>query len=159
MQVLVDGDDYFQREGADVHTEAPISVTQAILGGTVDVETLHGTVEVKIPKGCQPDTKFLLRGKGIQRMHAASKGNHIVHMKVEIPKEITKRQEEILREFDEETKACGNGISGRIAQAAGSAFESIFGKSEKSTEESQETESTSSKDSNEEKEAKKEAAT
>jgi molecular chaperone DnaJ len=95
----------------------------------VDVKTLTGEVEVKIPKGCQPDTKLMLRGKGIQTLHAASKGNHVVHIKIEIPKEITKRQEELLREFDDETRSTGNGISGRIAKAAESAFESFFGKS------------------------------
>jgi molecular chaperone DnaJ len=131
VQVLVDDDGYFIRDGADVHTEAPISITQAILGGTVDVKTLNGEVEVKIPKGCQPDTKLMLRGKGIQKLHAASKGNHVVHVKIEIPKEITKRQEELLREFDDETRSSGKGISGRIAKAAESAFESIFGSPKK----------------------------
>mmetsp|Transcript_111478 Transcript_111478/g.311631 ORF Transcript_111478/g.311631 Transcript_111478/m.311631 type:complete len:479 (+) Transcript_111478:38-1474(+) len=128
IQVLVDPDDYFIREGADIHTEAPISITQAILGGSIDVRTLKGEVEVKIPKGCQPDTKLMLRGKGIQKMHVASKGNHVVHVKIEIPKEITPRQEELLREFDDESRNHGTGISGRIAKAAESAFESFFGK-------------------------------
>ena len=128
VQVLVDPDEYFLREGADIHTEAPISVTQAILGGSIDIRTLKGEVEVKIPKGCQPDTKLMLRGKGVQKMHAASKGNHIVHVKIEIPKTITKRQEELLREFDDESRNHGTGISGRIAKAAESAYESIFGK-------------------------------
>eukprot|EP00537_Pseudo-nitzschia_pungens_P014294 CAMPEP_0172383814 /NCGR_PEP_ID=MMETSP1061-20121228/1625_1 /TAXON_ID=37318 /ORGANISM="Pseudo-nitzschia pungens, Strain cf. pungens" /LENGTH=481 /DNA_ID=CAMNT_0013112177 /DNA_START=161 /DNA_END=1606 /DNA_ORIENTATION=+ len=128
VQVLVDEDDYFVRDGSTVHTEALVSITQAILGGTVDVKTLTGEVEVKIPKGCQPDTKLMLRGKGIQKLHGASKGDHVVHLKIEIPQKITQRQEELLREFDDETRENGHGISGRIAKAAGSAFESIFGK-------------------------------
>jgi molecular chaperone DnaJ len=127
VQVLVDEDDYFIRDGANVHTEAPISITQAILGGTVDVKTLNGEVEVKVPQGCQPDMKLMLRGKGIQKLHGASKGDHVVHLKIEIPKKFTKRQEELLREFDEEAKSSGCGISGRIAKAAESAFETIFG--------------------------------
>mmetsp|Transcript_39498 Transcript_39498/g.39953 ORF Transcript_39498/g.39953 Transcript_39498/m.39953 type:complete len:172 (+) Transcript_39498:1029-1544(+) len=128
VQILVDEDDYFIRDGANVHTEAPISITQAILGGTVDVKTLNGEVEVKVPQGCQPDTKLMLRGKGIQKLHGASKGDHVVHLKIAIPKKFTKRQEELLREFDEEAQSSGNGISGRIAKVAESAFESIFGK-------------------------------
>ena len=108
-------------------------MTQAILGGTVDVRTLTGEVEVKVPKGCQPETKLMLRGKGIQKLHGASKGDHVVHLKIEIPKEITPRQEELLREFDEEAQSSGNGISGRIAKAAESAFESIFGKKDSSS--------------------------
>ena len=137
VQVLVEEDDYFHREGSDVHTEVNVSISQAILGGTVDVRTLNGEVEMKVPKGCQPDTKLMLRGKGIQKMHGAGKGNHFVHLKIEIPKEITKRQEELLREFDEETRCNGHGISGRLAQAAGSAFESLFGGSSSSDEKDQ----------------------
>jgi molecular chaperone DnaJ len=127
VQVIVDEDAYFQRDGYDVHTEVPISVTQEILGGTVDVKTLTGEVEMKIPKGCQPDTKLMLRGKGIQRLHGSGKGNHLVHLKLEIPKKITPREEELLREFDEEAGHHGTGISGRIAHAAESAFEKLFG--------------------------------
>lgn len=134
VQVVVDEDKYFHRDGVDVHTEVPISLTQAVLGGTVDVKTLTGTVEMKIPKGCQIETKLMLRGKGIQRLHGSSKGNQIVHLKIEIPKNITPRQEELLREFDEETKASGLGISGRLAKAAGSAFETLFGKKKNETE-------------------------
>lgn len=136
VQVLVDNDEYFHRDGVDVHTECPISVTQAILGGTVDVRTLTGVVEMKIPKGTQVDAKLMLRGKGIQHLHSdGRKGNHIVHLQIEIPKKVSKRQEELLREFDEEMKHSGGGIYGRLAKAAGSAFESIFGhKDDKSSE-------------------------
>jgi molecular chaperone DnaJ len=127
VQVVVEDDDYFVRDGADVHTEVPISFTQAILGGTVEVKTLNGTVEMKVPKGSQVDTKLMLRGKGIQRLHGGGKGNHIVHLKIEIPKEVTHRQEQLLREYDEEAQNHGTGISGRLAKAAGSAFETLFG--------------------------------
>jgi molecular chaperone DnaJ len=131
VQVIVEDDDYFMRDGADVHTEIPVSFVQAILGGTVDVKTLTGQVEMKVPKGCQPDTKLMLRGKGIQRLHGASKGNQIVHLKIEIPKEITKKQEELLREYDDAASESGTGISGRLAKAAGSAFDRIFGSEKK----------------------------
>lgn len=128
VQVLVEDDKYFHRDGVDVHTECPISMTQAVLGGTVDVRTLTGTVEMKIPQGTQVDSKLMLRGKGIPHLHSEGrKGNHVVHLQVEIPKQISKRQEELLREFDEEMKHSGGGIYGRLAKAAGSAFETIFG--------------------------------
>ena len=148
VQVVVDPDDYFHRDGYDVHTEVPISVTQAILGGHVDVKTLSGEVEVKIPKGCQPETKLMLRGKGIQELHGTRKGNQVVHLKIQIPKEISERQEELLREFDEETSRHGLGISGRLAHAAESAFEKLFG-----TKKEEEKDSSKSND-----EYKKEAA-
>jgi molecular chaperone DnaJ len=137
VTVIVEDDDYFVRDGADVHVEVPISVTQAILGGTVDVKTLTGEAEMKIPKGCQTDTKLMMRGKGIPvlRGKGNQKGNQIVHLKIQIPKKITKRQEELLREFDAETEKSGHGIYGRLAEAAGSAFESFFGRSSDSKKE------------------------
>lgn len=140
VQVVVDDDDYFVRDGYDVHTEIPISVTQAVLGGHVDVQTLTGEVEMKVPKACQVGTKLMLRGKGIQRLHSSSNGNQIVHLKIEIPSSVNARQEELLREFDEETKACGNGISGRLAGAVGGMFSNMFGgkKEEKSDHEDNE---------------------
>lgn len=135
VTVIVEEDDYFYRDGADVHVEVPISVTQAILGGTVDVKTLTGVVEMNVPKRCQPDAKLMMRGKGIpylrSRRGGSGKGNQIVHLKIEIPKKINARQEELLREFDKEAQQSGSGISGRLAQAAESAFESFFGKTKK----------------------------
>jgi molecular chaperone DnaJ len=136
ITIIVKEDDYYQRDDMDVHTEIPISIVQALLGGTVDVKTLSGEVEMKIPKGCQPDTKLMLRGKGITRLHGKAKGNQIVHLKIQVPKSLTARQEELLREFDEETKASGNGISGKIAKAAGSVFEKVFGSGKKGKNES-----------------------
>ena len=128
VQVLVEDDPTFKRDGQDVYTDVPISFVQAVLGGTVDVETLTGTVEMKIPKGCQINTKLLLRNKGIPIVNNShKKGNHIVHLQIQIPKKINNKQEQLLRQFDEESQICGLGISGRIAKAAGSAFESIFG--------------------------------
>jgi len=125
---VVEEDEFFHRDGADVHVEIPISVTQAILGGTVDVETLTGIVEMKVPKGCQPESKMMMRGKGIVYLNRPQqKGNQIVHLKLQIPNSITQRQETLLREFDKEAMESGKGISGRLAKAAGSAFESLFG--------------------------------
>jgi molecular chaperone DnaJ len=131
VQIVVEEDKYFMRDGFDVHTEAPISLTQAVLGGTVEVRTLTGEVEMKIPKGCQPDTKLMMRNKGIQQVQGSRKGNHIVHLKIQIPQQITPRQEALMREFDAESAKHKLGISGRIAHAAESAFESLFGSKNK----------------------------
>lgn len=136
VQILVEEDKYFMRDGFDVHTEVPISLTQAVLGGTVEVRTLTGEVEMKIPKGCQPDTKLMMRNKGIQQLQGSRKGNHVVHLKVQIPQKITARQEELLREFDEESAKHNLGISGRLAQAAEAAFDSLFGKKKKKNDDS-----------------------
>jgi molecular chaperone DnaJ len=149
VTVIVEEDEYFHREGADVHVEVPISVTQAILGGSVDVKTLTGEAELTIPKGCQPEAKMVMRGKGIPHLNGRGrgrKGNQIVHLKIEIPKNITTRQEELLREFDKEAAESGKGISGRLAEAAGSAFKSFFGSG---------TEEGKAEDSNDDKKSKK----
>jgi DnaJ-class molecular chaperone len=156
VQLIVDQDDFFERDGYDVHCEVPISITQAVLGGMVDVKTLDNTVEMKIPKGCQPDTKLMLRGKGIKQLHGSTKGNQIVHLKIAIPKEITARQEELLREFDDETAKCGNGIFGNLSAAAGSAFEKLFGTKKKDTKKDSSTSSSAAEDN--EDDEKKQAA-
>ncbi|KAL7567802.1 hypothetical protein ACA910_000554 [Epithemia clementina (nom. ined.)] len=135
VQVIVDDDPYFQRDGFNVHTQLDISFVQAILGGSVDVKTLDGEVELKIPKGCQPDTKLMLRGKGIVELNGSRKGDHIVHVAVKIPKEITKRQEELIRQFDnppekqapekqEDLKEDQQCATGGFAKTA---FEKLFG--------------------------------
>lgn len=131
VQFIVEPDEYFQRDGPDIHTEVPISFTTAILGGSVDVRTLKGTVEMKIPKGCQPETKMLLRGKGIREPRGAGVGNQVVHIKIEMPKTITPRQEELLRQFDGEEKNEDDVVSG-IGKAAEDAFGKLFGKKDNS---------------------------
>lgn len=127
VQVMVEPHEYFHRDGEDVHTEIPISFTQAILGGTIDVRTLKGVVEMKIPKGCQPDTKMMLRGKGIRDVHGSGVGNQIVHLKIQIPKEITPRQEELIRQFDGEEEQKDENPASGFGKAAESAFEKLFG--------------------------------
>jgi DnaJ-class molecular chaperone len=97
-----------------------------------------------------------MKGQGIQRLNGRGKGNQIVHLKIEIPKEITPRQEELLREFDEESARGGNNLSGRIAQEAKSAFKKLFGKHKKKKEEAKVTEVDD--DGKEEEEEKKHAA-
>jgi molecular chaperone DnaJ len=153
VQVVVDDDDYFHRDGYDVHTEVPISITQAILGGTVDVRTLNGEVELKVPKGCQPDAKLMMRSKGIQYLNSNRKGNHVVHLKIQIPKTISARQEALLREFDDESKIHGLGISGRIAHAAESAFEKMFGSKDKKKKSDSESKDESDDEGNDKKQA------
>mmetsp|Transcript_15285 Transcript_15285/g.19940 ORF Transcript_15285/g.19940 Transcript_15285/m.19940 type:complete len:89 (+) Transcript_15285:2-268(+) len=77
---------------------------------------------MKIPQGCQPDTKLLLRGKGIQELNGSRKGEHFVHIKIKIPKKVTEQQEALLRKFEEE----GNQPTKGFAKAASSAFEKLF---------------------------------
>ena len=69
VEIHVLQDPYFKRQAQDIHVEIPISVTQAILGGSVDVLTVDGMIEMKIPPGTQPDAKLLIRNKGMPHVN------------------------------------------------------------------------------------------
>lgn len=75
-------------------------MTQAILGGEVEVLTLDGMVTMKVPTGTQPDTLLLLRGKGVRSVNNYNqRGNQVVKLKVTIPTKLTPRQKELMEEF------------------------------------------------------------
>lgn len=102
--VEVNPDRRFQREGVNVVSEKEISFAQAALGGSIDVETVDGTVSLRIPSGTQPDTVIRLRGKGIPHLRGSGKGDHYVRVKIVIPKNLTRSQKELLEEFENESK-------------------------------------------------------
>ena len=74
---------------------------QAALGAEVDIPTLDGKVKYNMPAGTQPGTKFRLRGRGIDPTHAAGKGDQYVKVNVEIPRNLTREQKDLLRRFDD----------------------------------------------------------
>ncbi|MBI4084616.1 MAG: DnaJ domain-containing protein [Candidatus Levybacteria bacterium] len=94
----------FHREGSDIITQEELLFSQAALGTQLSVETAQGPVTLRIPSGTQPETLFRLRGKGIQRLRGGGYGDHYVRIKVQVPKTLTKRQKELLEEFETETK-------------------------------------------------------
>lgn len=102
--VQVRPDKRFQREGYDIVTNKEISFTKAILGDVVDVETVDGIVQVRIPAGTQPETVIRLRGKGVPYVRGSGKGDHYVRIKIQIPKNVNSKQKELLQAFDGETK-------------------------------------------------------
>ena len=81
----------------------PISFATAALGGEVQVPTLSGPVKYRIPEGTQPGTEFRIKGAGIQQLRGSGKGDLILRIKVEIPKRLTNKQKDILRQFEETT--------------------------------------------------------
>ena len=88
------------------------------------MKTLKSKVDMKIPKSTQIDTRLLMRGKGIKGVGRGGgrMGDQIVHLKIEIPKKVTTRQEELLREFDE----IGNGsVVSRITAQSESFFDKV----------------------------------
>ena len=73
IEIDVRSDPYFKRVNQDIHVEVPISVTQAILGGTVDVLTVDGMIEMRVPAGTQPNSKLLLRENGMPHLNNAKR--------------------------------------------------------------------------------------
>ncbi|XP_061627895.1 dnaJ homolog subfamily A member 3, mitochondrial-like isoform X2 [Phyllopteryx taeniolatus] len=92
----------FRRNGIDIHSDVLISVAQAILGGTATAQGLHDTISIVIPAGCQADQVIRLQGKGIRRMNSYSYGDHYVHIKIRVPKKLTRRQRSLLLGYAEE---------------------------------------------------------
>ncbi|MGN0971282.1 MAG: molecular chaperone DnaJ [Aristaeellaceae bacterium] len=103
INVIVKPHKLFKRDGYDLHLDLPISFTQAALGAEIDVPTLEGSVKYKIPEGTQTDTEFRIRGAGIPQLRSSGKGDLVIHVRVEIPKRLTEKQRELLRQFDETT--------------------------------------------------------
>lgn len=90
----------FTREGYDIVTEEEIPFTQAILGIELPVETIDGKVTIKIPSGTQPNTVIRLKGKGVQHLRGNGRGDQYVRIKVVLPKNVSGKQKELLKEFE-----------------------------------------------------------
>ena len=96
----------FQRDGHDLHCRAPVSFIMAALGGTIEVPTVDGgRAKVAIPEGTQPGRQFRLRAKGMPVLRSSQKGDLYVEIAVETPVKLSKRQKELLREFEGESKS------------------------------------------------------
>ena len=92
--------DTFTREEDDINTEVPINFTQACLGDEIEVPTLEGKAKLRIPAGTQTDTIFRMKGKGIPSLRGYGTGSENVKVIVKVPEKLTKRQRELLEEFD-----------------------------------------------------------
>jgi molecular chaperone DnaJ len=92
---------FFQRDGADLHCRVPISMVAASLGGAFDVPTIDGgKTRVKVPEGTQTGARFRLHGKGMPVLRSRETGDMYVQVVVETPQNLTKRQRELLAEFE-----------------------------------------------------------
>jgi molecular chaperone DnaJ len=91
---------FFIREGNDIICDMPLRMEAATLGGAMSIPTLEGVVELKIPAGTQPGQVFHFRGKGIPRLHGSGRGDLYVRAAVQIPEKLSRKQREILKEFE-----------------------------------------------------------
>ena len=89
----------FQRDGADLHCEVPMSFTTAALGGDLTVPTIEGKATVKIPAGTQSGTTFRLRGKGLKHLGESHHGDLYVHVQIAVPAKLNAEQKAKLQEF------------------------------------------------------------
>ena len=91
--------DLFRREGQDLFYDLPISYVQACLGDSFDVPTIDGEASLNIPAGTQSGSTFKLRGEGIKSLNWSGKGNLYVKVQVVVPKKLSAKQKEVLKEF------------------------------------------------------------
>ena len=93
--------EFFQRDGADLYCKVPISMTTAALGGSFEVTTLDGSqTRVKVPEGSQNGRQFRLKGKGMPVLRQPNIGDLYIQVAVETPQNLSKRQRELLEEFE-----------------------------------------------------------
>jgi molecular chaperone DnaJ len=112
---------FFQREGADLHCRAPVSLVTAALGGEFEVPTIDGgKTKVKVPEGMQTGRRFRLQGKGMPVLRSRQSGDMYVQVVVETPQNLTKKQRELLAEFDRlsssDTQPESTGFLGKVKE-------------------------------------------
>ena len=90
----------FERRGNDVWCEMPITFSQAAMGAEVTVPTIDGRVSYQVREGTQPGDVFKLRGKGIPFLNGRGRGDQYVQITVEVPRNLSQKQKDVLREFD-----------------------------------------------------------
>ncbi len=100
VTVSVRPDPIFERDGYDIHTEVPITYTQAVLGDEITVPTIDGKVKYTVPEGTQNGTIFRFKGKGVKKLNSSSRGDQYVHVYIEVPKNLSKKQKDMLKEFE-----------------------------------------------------------
>jgi molecular chaperone DnaJ len=117
----IGGHPFFQRDGADLHCRVPVSMVTASLGGEFEVPTIDGgKTKVKVPEGTQSGRRFRLGGKGMPVLRSRQSGDMYVQVVVETPQQLTKKQRELLAEFERlsssETQPESSGFLGKVKE-------------------------------------------
>lgn len=99
VTVAVKPHDVFKRDGHDIFVEKNISFVQAALGDTITVPTIDGDLKLKVRPGTQPNTLIKLKGKGMPRVRGGGRGDQYVRLIVTIPQKLTRRQKDLLKQF------------------------------------------------------------
>ena len=104
LEIAINKHPHFTREGNDIHMEIPISFVDATLGLTIDVPTVYGDVSLIIPEGTQPDKVLKIKGKGVKDLRGQAPGDQYIHLKIETPTKLSKKQRELLESFRAEAE-------------------------------------------------------
>jgi molecular chaperone DnaJ len=110
--------EFFQRDGADLFCKVPIAMASASLGGEIEVPTIDGNkARVSIPEGTQSGKQFRLKGKGMPVLRSQQHGDMYIQVSVETPVNLTRRQRDLLKEFDREARNNSPESEGFFAKA------------------------------------------
>lgn len=119
VEIRVNENSDFEREGQNLHSELKISYLQALLGSRMKVKTLVGESEIEIEQGSSNGEKIRLKHEGLPSLRSSTRGDIFYHLRVEFPKKLTKKEEELLREIAHEkgeTVLGPTGLFGRRTQ-------------------------------------------
>ncbi|MCB1547754.1 MAG: molecular chaperone DnaJ, partial [Hyphomicrobiaceae bacterium] len=113
--------EFFQRDGADIFCKVPISMVTAALGGQIEVPTVDGgRTRVKVPEGTETGKQFRLRNKGMPVLRSKATGDMYIQVEVETPKNLTRRQRELLEQFEKasntETSPASSGFFSKVKE-------------------------------------------
>ena len=89
----------FKREGFDIISEHKITLTQAIIGGDCEIKTINGKLNINIPQGTQMNQEVRIKGEGLSFIQSNQKGDHVVIFKIQIPKNLSKKQQIALENY------------------------------------------------------------
>jgi molecular chaperone DnaJ len=113
--------EFFQRDGADLFCRVPIAMTTAALGGQIEVPTIDGgRTRVKIPEGTESGKQFRLKAKGMPVLRSKQQGDLYIQVEVETPKNLTRKQRDLLKSFEEasnpSTSPASTGFFARVKE-------------------------------------------
>lgn len=104
VTVRIEDDEFFERDGDDLHVSVTIPMVQAALGAEIEVEGIldEEVVSVKVPEGSKTGDTIKVKGYGMPRLRGSSRGNLFVHLDIEMPKKLTKKQRKLLEQLAHE---------------------------------------------------------
>jgi molecular chaperone DnaJ len=121
VHLRVRPDSRFVRDGADLHHELHLAMTQAALGVALTVDTLDGPEELELPPGTPTGREIRLRGRGVPHVQGRGRGDLIIRVMVDVPTDVSKEQEELLRQLaalrGEQVAGADNGLLSKIRHA------------------------------------------